>query len=181
MSSNQSDVIQIENVWKIFGEHSEQAMRAVLSENLTKAEVLERFHCAVGVADASFSVSEGEIFCVMGLSGSGKSTLVRRINRLLEPTAGRVLVHGEDVALLSDAGLRQLRSERMGMVFQHFGLMPHRTVRDNVAQPLEVRGVGKRKRWEEADRVLSLMQLDGWEDRFAHELSGGMRQRVGLG
>ena len=181
MPPSESDVIRLENVWKIFGDRSEEAMRAVRSHNLTKPEVLERFDCVVGVADATFSVREGEIFCVMGLSGSGKSTLVRHINRLLEPSAGRIFVHDEDVSLKSDLELRQLRSERMGMVFQHFGLMPHRTVRDNVAQPLEVRGVGKRKRWEEAERVLDLVQLDGWEDRFAHELSGGMQQRVGLG
>ena len=176
-----SDAIQLENVWKIFGDRSEEAMQAVRSQDLSKPEVLERFGCAVGVADATFSVREGEIFCVMGLSGSGKSTLVRHINRLLAPSAGRILVHGEDVSLKSEPELRRLRSERMGMVFQHFGLMPHRTVRDNVAQPLEVRGIGKRKRWEEAERVLDLVQLTGWEDRFAHELSGGMQQRVGLG
>lgn len=117
----------------------------------------------------------------MGLSGSGKSTLVRHINRLLEPTAGRILVQGDDVMSLSELELRRLRSERLGMVFQHFGLMPHRTVRDNVAQPLEVRGIGKRRRWEEAERVLDMVELKGWEDRFAHELSGGMQQRVGLG
>ena len=181
MPPSESDVIRLENVWKIFGDRSEEAMRAVRSQNLSKPEVLEHFDCVVGVADATFSVREGEIFCVMGLSGSGKSTLVRHINRLLEPSAGRILVHGEDVSQKSELELRRLRSERMGMVFQHFGLMPHRTVRDNVAQPLEVRGIGKRKRWEEAERVLDLVQLNGWEDRFAHELSGGMQQRVGLG
>ena len=181
MPSSESDVIRLESVWKIFGDRSEEAMQAIRSQDLSKPEVLERFGCAVGVADATFSVREGEIFCVMGLSGSGKSTLVRHINRLLEPSAGRILVHGEDVSLKSEPELRRLRSERMGMVFQHFGLMPHRTVRDNVAQPLEVRGIGKRKRWEEAERVLDLVQLNGWEDRFAHELSGGMQQRVGLG
>ena len=181
MPPSGSDAIQLENVWKIFGDRSEEAMQAVRSQSLSKPEVLERYGCVVGVADATFSVREGEIFCVMGLSGSGKSTLVRHINRLLEPTAGRILVHGEDVSHKSEPELRRLRSERMGMVFQHFGLMPHRTVRDNVAQPLEVRGLGKRKRWEEAERVLDLVQLNGWEDRFAHELSGGMQQRVGLG
>ena len=181
MPPSESDVIKLENVWKIFGDRSEEAMQAVRSQDLSKPEVLERFDCVVGVADATFSVREGEIFCVMGLSGSGKSTLVRHINRLLEPSAGRILVHNEDVSLKSELELRRLRSERMGMVFQHFGLMPHRTVRDNVAQPLEVRGIGKRRRWEEAERVLDLVQLSGWEDRFAHELSGGMQQRVGLG
>ena len=181
MPSSQSDVIELEHVWKIFGDRSAESMQAILSDGLSKPEVLERFNCVVAVADATFSVRAGEIFCVMGLSGSGKSTLVRHINRLLVPTTGRILVHGEDISQKSAGELRQLRSERMGMVFQHFGLMPHRTVRDNVAQPLEVRGVGKRERWEEAERVLDLVQLTGWEDRFAHELSGGMQQRVGLG
>ena len=181
MPPSPPEVIKLENVWKIFGDRSGEAMQAVQSQNLSKSEVLERFDCVVGVADATFSVAEGEIFCVMGLSGSGKSTLIRHINRLIDPTAGRILVHDEDISSKSEEELRRLRSERMGMVFQHFGLMPHRTVRDNVAQPLEVRGVGKRKRWQEAERVLSMVQLDGWEDRFAHELSGGMQQRVGLG
>ena len=122
MPPSESDVIRLENVWKIFGDRSEEAMQAVRSQSLSKPEVLEHFGCVVGVADATFSVREGEIFCVMGLSGSGKSTLVRHINRLLEPSAGRILVHGEDVSQKSELELRRLRSERMGMVFQHFGL-----------------------------------------------------------
>ena len=172
--------IDANGVWKIFGKRADEALRAIHDEGLTKAQVLERFNCVVGVADASFQVRRGELFCVMGLSGSGKSTLVRHVNRLLEPTAGHIHINGEDVMGLDDAGLRDLRNRRVAMVFQNFGLMPHRTVRDNVAMPLEIRGTGKARRWEEADRVLDLVELGGWEDKYAHELSGGMQQRVGL-
>ncbi|MEM9550815.1 MAG: betaine/proline/choline family ABC transporter ATP-binding protein [Pseudomonadota bacterium] len=172
--------IDARGVWKIFGARAEVALKAVHAEGLSKAEVLERFNCVVGVADASFEIERGELFCVMGLSGSGKSTLVRHVNRLLEPTDGHIFIGGEDVMGLSPEKLRDLRNRRVAMVFQNFGLMPHRTVRDNVAMPLEIRGTGKARRWEEADRVLELVELSGWEDKYAHELSGGMQQRVGL-
>lgn len=172
--------IDARGVWKVFGDNANEALKAIHREGLTKAEVLERFNCVVGVADASFEIETGELFCVMGLSGSGKSTLVRHVNRLLEPTAGEILIGGDNVMDLNNDGLRDLRNNRVAMVFQNFGLMPHRTVRDNVAMPLEIRGTGKAKRWEEADRVLDLVELSGWEDKYAHELSGGMQQRVGL-
>ncbi len=172
--------IDAKGVWKVFGSRAAEALTAIRTKGLGKPEVLERFNCVVGVADASFQIRRGELFCVMGLSGSGKSTLVRHVNRLLEPTAGQIAVDGVDVMGLSDAELRELRNHRVAMVFQNFGLMPHRTVRDNVAMPLEIRGTGKAKRWEEADRVLELVELTGWEDRYAQELSGGMQQRVGL-
>ncbi len=177
---NESVGIEIKDVWKIFGERSKEALEAIGKQGLSKADVLEDYGCVVGVADASFSVSPGEIFCVMGLSGSGKSTLVRHVNRLLEPTAGQILIGGDDVMAMNPAALRELRNRRVAMVFQNFGLMPHRTVRDNVAMPLEIRGSGKAERWREADRVLELVNLTGWEDKYAHELSGGMQQRVGL-
>ncbi|MDC0738900.1 betaine/proline/choline family ABC transporter ATP-binding protein [Cognatishimia sp. SS12] len=172
--------IDAQGVWKIFGDRADEALKAIHDEGLGKTEVLERFGCVVGVADANFQVQKGELFCVMGLSGSGKSTLVRHVNRLLEPTAGRISIGGEDVMGLNAEELRRLRNRRVAMVFQNFGLMPHRTVRDNVAMPLEIRGTGKGRRWEEADRVLDLVELTGWEDKYAHELSGGMQQRVGL-
>lgn len=172
--------IDVAGVWKIFGDRATEAMQAVRSGTADKAEVLKRFGCVVGVADATFQVERGEIFCVMGLSGSGKSTLVRHINRLLEPTAGRIRVGDADVLAMDDRALREFRNRQVAMVFQSFGLMPHRTVRDNVAMPLEMRGVPKRKRWEEAERVIALVELAGWEDKYAHELSGGMQQRVGL-
>lgn len=178
---NASDVmIDIQNVWKIFGPRADEAMRAVKARGLTKPEVLEEFDCVVGVADASFQVRPGEIFCVMGLSGSGKSTLVRHINRLLEPTSGHVRVAGQDITALDQAGLAKMRNETIAMVFQDFGLMPHRSVRDNVAMPLEIRGFSQNARWRAAQDALDLVELSEWGDKFAHELSGGMQQRVGL-
>jgi len=173
-------VIKLDGVWKIFGERSDEAMQAVINEGLTKPQVLEKFGCVVGIADCSFEVSRGEIFCVMGLSGSGKSTMVRHLNRLIEPTAGTINVLGRDVLSLGEDELRQLRAAHIGMVFQHMALFPHRTVRDNVAFPLQVQGEPKSKRWEESQRCLNLVNLDGYEDRFPSELSGGMQQRVGL-
>ncbi|MEM7206814.1 MAG: glycine betaine/L-proline ABC transporter ATP-binding protein [Pseudomonadota bacterium] len=173
-------VIKLEGVWKIFGERAEEAMQAVQNEGLTKPQVLEKYGCVVGIADCSFEVERGEIFCVMGLSGSGKSTMVRHLNRLIEPTAGSISVLGRDVINLPEEELRQLRAAHIGMVFQHMALFPHRTVRDNVAFPLQVQGEPKSKRWEESQRCLNLVNLDGYEDRFPSELSGGMQQRVGL-
>ncbi len=173
-------VIKLQGVWKIFGTRTEDAMRAIAEEGLTKAQTLERFGCVVGIADCSFEVPRGEIFCVMGLSGSGKSTMVRHINRLIEPTSGSIEVLGHDVMALDDGGLRKLRAAQIGMVFQHMALFPHRTVRDNVAFPLQVQGLPKSRRWEISQRCLSLVNLDGYEDRFPSELSGGMQQRVGL-
>ena len=136
-------VIKLEGVWKIFGARIEEAMRAITQEGLTKAQALQRFGCVVGIADCSFEVPRGEIFCVMGLSGSGKSTMVRHVNRLIEPTAGRIEVLGRDVLALGERELRKLRAAQIGMVFQHMALFPHRTVRDNVAFPLQVQGQPK--------------------------------------
>ena len=175
-----ADVIQLENVWKIFGNHADETLKVIKSEGLSKAEVLDRFNCVIGVADASFSISEGEIFCVMGLSGSGKSTLVRHINRLLEPTAGKISIQGIDIMAMDQQELRLLRNKKIGMVFQNFGLIPHRTVRDNISLPLEVRKAGKTERWQRADRAIAMVNLEGWADKYTHELSGGMQQRVGL-
>ncbi len=173
-------VIRLQGVWKIFGARVEDAMQAITQEGLSKTQALERFGCVVGIANCSFEVPRGEIFCVMGLSGSGKSTMVRHINRLIEPTAGRIEVLGRDVLALGESELRKLRAAQIGMVFQHMALFPHRTVRDNVAFPLQVQGLPKAKRWEVSQRCLSLVNLDGYEDRFPSELSGGMQQRVGL-
>jgi len=134
----------------------------------------------VGVANTSLDIKEGEIFCIMGLSGSGKSTLVRHFNRLLEPTAGEIIIDGIDVMQLNTPQLQKFRNERIGMVFQNFALMPHRSVLDNVAMPLEIRGVGKNERLQQASEVLEIVELGAWGNKFAHELSGGMQQRVGL-
>jgi len=173
-------VVKAEGVWKVFGDQSDAAIKAIREEGIGKPEVLERFGCVVGVQDATFEVSRGEIFCIMGLSGSGKSTLVRHINRLIEPTAGSIELLGRDVSSLNQADLRALRANHIGMVFQHMALLPHRSVRDNVAYPLEIRGVAKSKRWAVSDHALTLVDLVGYEDRLPKELSGGMQQRVGI-
>ena len=167
-------------MWKIFGLAADEAMQAVQERGLGKAEVLSEFGCVVGLADCSFAVKRGEVFCIMGLSGSGKSTLVRHINRLIKPTSGSIEVLGADICELENEELRQMRSLHIGMVFQHMALLPHRTVRDNVAFPLQVRGEPKAKRWEISQRCLKMANLEGFEDRFPRELSGGMQQRVGL-
>lgn len=172
--------IDISGVWKIFGANAEKALSDIKSHSLTKKQVLEKHGCVVGVADASINVNSGEIFCIMGLSGSGKSTLVRHINRLLEPTAGQIFVNGEDIMAMAPDTLRKYRNEHISMVFQNFGLMPHRSVLDNVAMPLEIRGINKNERNEIAERTIDMVELTGWGNKFAHELSGGMQQRVGL-
>jgi len=174
------NVVRLRDVWKVFGPRAEEAIAAIKGEGLRKPEVLERFGCVVGVQSASFEVARGEIFCIMGLSGSGKSTLVRHVNRLIEPTAGTIEILGQDVSSLSRTDLRRIRAERIGMVFQHMALMPHRSVRDNVGYPLEIRHVPKSKRWAVSDHALELVDLVGFEDRLPSELSGGMQQRVGI-
>ena len=173
-------VVKLSNVWKIFGDRADEAMAAVKAKGLTKPEVLEQFGCVVGVQDATFDVAKGEIFCIMGLSGSGKSTLVRHVNRLIEPTSGSIEILSRDVSAMSSNELRQVRAQQIGMVFQHMALMPHRSVRDNVAYPLEIRGIPKSKRWAVSDHALELVNLIGYEDRLPKELSGGMQQRVGI-
>jgi glycine betaine/proline transport system ATP-binding protein len=173
-------LIVMRDVWKIFGERRKEALAALRRDGFGKDEIAKRFDCVVGVADVNLSVAKGEIFCIMGLSGSGKSTLVRHINRLLEPTSGEIFVGGENVMAKSPADLRSLRSHRIGMVFQNFGLLPHRTVRDNVALPLEIQRASRQKRFDTAEEALARVNLAGWGDRYCHELSGGMQQRVGL-
>ena len=172
--------IEVRGVWKIFGEFADNRFEDIRTNDISKEEALEEFNCVIGVADVNFEVGRGEIFCVMGLSGSGKSTLIRHINRLLEPTAGGIRVSGQDILSLSGNALRRYRNEHIAMVFQNFALMPHRSVLDNIAMPLEIRGIPKNRRMETAQRVLSMVELTGWGNKFAHELSGGMQQRVGL-
>ena len=173
-------VIEISNVWKIFGGNAEEALKAIHERGLGKPEVLSEFGAVVGVADVSLSVNRGEIFCIMGLSGSGKSTLVRHFNRLLEPTAGKIEIEGTDVMALGPKELQSFRNQKIGMVFQNFALMPHRSVLDNVAMPLEIRQVSKNERMRQAAAILDIVELGAWGSKFAHELSGGMQQRVGL-
>jgi len=179
-SATNQPAVKLSGVWKVFGARADEAMAAIKAEGLTKPQVLEQFGCVVGVQDASFEVHRGEIFCIMGLSGSGKSTLVRHVNRLIEPTAGSIEILGNDVSAMSQRELRQVRAQTIGMVFQHMALMPHRSVRDNVAYPLEIRKVTKSKRWAISDHALALVDLVGYEDRLPRELSGGMQQRVGI-
>ena len=178
-NSGAAPVICCRGLWKIFGAKAAEALAAARAGG-EKREIQKQFNCVVGVADASFEVAEGEIFCVMGLSGSGKSTLIRHINRLIEPTAGEILIEGENIGDLSAGDLRALRSRKIGMVFQNMALLPHRNARENVSLPLEIRGVEKEERAEAADRALAAVDLSGWEHSYPDELSGGMQQRVGL-
>ncbi|WP_136442218.1 quaternary amine ABC transporter ATP-binding protein [Pacificoceanicola onchidii] len=181
MSPEPADtVVEISNVWKIFGANPQAALQAIRDRGLCKAEVLAEMGAVVGVADVSLSVKRGEIFCIMGLSGSGKSTLVRHFNRLLEPTAGKIEIEGTDVMALDPKALQAFRNRKIGMVFQNFALMPHRSVLDNVAMPLEIRQVAKNERMRQAAAILDIVELGAWGSKFAHELSGGMQQRVGL-
>lgn len=173
-------VVQCSGIWKIFGNKAKQALEAIREHGLSKSEVLKQYGAVTAVADVSFSVGEGEIFCIMGLSGSGKSTLIRHINRLVEPTDGEIIVAGRNVGALSNSELRALRSTSVGMVFQNMALLPHRSVQDNVALSLELRGIGKAQRVETAKEKLKLVGLEEWALRFPDELSGGMKQRVGL-
>ncbi|MDB2407512.1 glycine betaine/L-proline ABC transporter ATP-binding protein [Jannaschia sp.] len=173
-------VVELDSVWKVFGDKSAQAMEAIRREGIGKAEALERFEAVVGVKDASFQVHKGEIFCLMGLSGSGKSTLVRHINRLIEPTAGTIRILGEDIGAMPFEALRALRATKIGMVFQNMALLPHRSVRDNIGFALELRGMDGYNRAQLADKALETVSLHGYGDRLPSELSGGMQQRVGL-
>ncbi|NUT43900.1 MAG: glycine betaine/L-proline ABC transporter ATP-binding protein [Thermoactinospora sp.] len=171
--------IEVKGLWKIFGPKAER----VLSSDdrlLEPAALRERTGCTAAVRDVSFEVRPGEVFVVMGLSGSGKSTLVRCLTRLIEPTAGEISIGGDDVLRATPADLRELRRHRVSMVFQHFGLLPHRRVIDNVAYGLEVQGVGKNARHARAREILTLVGLDGHAGSYPDQLSGGMQQRVGL-
>jgi glycine betaine/proline transport system ATP-binding protein len=180
MASGAPPPIECRQLWRIFGANADRALTDIRSQGLTRKEAEDHFGCVIAVADVSFTVEKGEIFCIMGLSGSGKSTLLRHINRLIEPNAGTVLIDGQDIAGLGPKPLEALRSKTIGMVFQHMALWPHRTVRDNVSFGLEVRGVDRRTRYKAADRALEQVKLTGWETRYPDELSGGMQQRVGL-
>lgn len=172
-------VIEVEGLWKIFGGDPERA-RALARDGKSKAEVKEETGSVIAVDDATFDVREQEIFVVMGLSGSGKSTLLRCINRLIEPTFGTVRVHDEEVTAFDEERLRALRRTKMSMVFQNFGLFPHRSVLGNVEYGLEVSGVDEEPRRDKARRTLELVGLEGYEESRPSQLSGGMQQRVGL-
>ncbi len=171
--------LEVKNLYKIFGPRPKEALE-LLDQGLEKDEIFERTGLTVGVQDASFEVNEGEVFVVMGLSGSGKSTLVRMLNRLIEPTSGQVLLEGEDVVGMDSAALRNVRRHKISMVFQSFALMPHQTVLDNTAFGLEVSGVGRAERESRAMDALEAVGLKANANSYPSELSGGMKQRVGL-
>ncbi|MGQ4723267.1 betaine/proline/choline family ABC transporter ATP-binding protein [Streptomyces tunisiensis] len=173
-------VFSVEGLWKVFGPRADRVPADPALAALDAAELRARTGCTAAVRDVSFDVRKGEVFVVMGLSGSGKSTLVRCLTRLIEPTAGRIAIDGEDVRAMDGTRLRELRRHRAAMVFQHFGLLPHRTVLDNVAYGLEIQGMGRAARRERAAEVVAKVGLAGMEQRRPAQLSGGQRQRVGL-
>ncbi|ROP51459.1 glycine betaine/L-proline ABC transporter ATP-binding protein [Streptomyces sp. PanSC9] len=173
-------VFSVDGLWKVFGPKAGRVPADPELTGLSPAELRSRTGCTAAVRDVSFDVRKGEVFVVMGLSGSGKSTLVRCLTRLIEPTAGTIAIDGEDVRAMDRSRLRELRRHRAAMVFQHFGLLPHRTVLDNVAYGLEIQGVGRAERRERAAEVVAKVGLAGMEKRRPGQLSGGQRQRVGL-
>ena len=171
--------IEVRNIYKVFGRNERQAL-ALSQQGQSKDQVLASTGCVVGVDDLSLSIAAGEIFVIMGLSGSGKSTLVRHFNRLIDPSSGQILVDGQDILGYDRAALREFRRHTISMVFQSFGLLPHKTVVDNVAYGLKVRGESKAVCKERALHWIATVGLQGYEQAYPHQLSGGMRQRVGL-
>lgn len=172
-------LITLDRVSKIYGP-SQQSALTLLQEGVSTRDIRQQTGATVALAETSLAIEAGEVFVIMGLSGSGKSTLLRLINRLISPTSGRVLVDDTDVATLADQDLRVLKRARLAMVFQSFALLPHRTVEDNVAFGLEIQGQGAEARMAAAKEWTNRVGLDGFEQALPHELSGGMRQRVGL-
>lgn len=175
----QSPQVEVRAVWKVFGPNPKKVIDS-LAGDTSKSDILGATGHVMAVRGVSFQVQAGETFVVMGLSGSGKSTLLRCLPRLIEPTQGRILVDGQDVAHMDKQALRDLRRHRISMVFQDFGLLPHRCVIDNVAYGLEVQGVKRALRTEKARAMIEIVNLKGWEDYYPSQLSGGMQQRVGL-
>ena len=171
--------IEIKNLSILFGSEKNRAKKMIL-KGKSKQEILKETGCTVAVRNANLEIEEGEMFVIMGLSGSGKSTLLRCINRLNEPTMGEIRVNGIDITRSSDKELLQIRRKELAMVFQHFGLLPHRTVLSNVSFGLELQGVPKEEREKKAQESIELVGLKGYENQRVDELSGGMQQRVGL-
>ncbi|QYZ80349.1 glycine betaine/L-proline ABC transporter ATP-binding protein [Methanofollis formosanus] len=169
----------IKSLYKIFGKHPLDAT-PLIKEGRSKEEILEKTGQTVGLRDVNLSVEEGEIFVIMGLSGSGKSTLLRCANRLIDPTSGEILIDGTDIASLDEDALRDVRRKKLGMVFQNFALLPHRSVIENVAFGLEVQGMPEDARREKAKKTIEMVGLAGYEESMPDQLSGGMKQRVGL-
>lgn len=174
-----TDKIEIKDLYLVFGHDKQKALK-MLRKGKTKQEILKETGCTIAVNNANFSIRQGEIFVIMGLSGSGKSSLLRCLNLLNRPTSGKVIVNGKDIAHMGKEELRHVRRRELAMVFQHFGLLPHRTVLENIAFGLELQGVDKTEREQKARECMSLVKLDGYADMLISELSGGMQQRVGL-
>lgn len=181
MSSNENNapLISIKNLYKIFGKNEKKVLEEVKAGKSKEAILAETGH-TVGLADINLDIYPGEIFVIMGLSGSGKSTLIRHFNRLIDPTAGEIVVAGDDVMQLNDKDLQNFRRQKMAMVFQRFGLMPHRTVLQNITYGLQVQGVAKKDREERGNEWLKTVGLDGYAKQYPGQLSGGQQQRVGL-
>jgi glycine betaine/proline transport system ATP-binding protein len=173
------ETLSCKNMWKIFGPHPNKIFND-LNKNSSRADVLRETGHVIAVKDVSFSIEKGETFVVMGLSGSGKSTLVRCLSRLIEPTAGNFFVGDKNITQMNTKDLNHFRRFSISMVFQHFGLFPHRSVLENIAYGLEIRGMSRVERLDKAMEVLELVGLSGWENNLPRELSGGMQQRVGL-
>lgn len=171
--------LEVHNLTKIFGRKRKAALNLV-KQQVSKTEILKKTGATVGVYDANFKVKAGEIFVIMGLSGSGKSTLIRMLNRLINPTSGQIYIDGKDIAKMNEEELRQVRREKINMVFQNFGLFPHKTILENTEYGLEVRGVAKEKRRQLAEAALDSANLLAFKDQYPNQLSGGMQQRVGL-
>lgn len=171
--------IEIKNLYKIFGENPERAFK-LIEKGKSKEEIFAKTGLSVGVNNANLAIEEGEIFVIMGLSGSGKSTMVRLLNRLIKPTKGQVLIDGEDIASISDEALRSVRRKKISMVFQSFALMPHMNILENTAFGLELAGISQQERNEKAIDALRQVGLENWAASYPDELSGGMRQRVGI-
>lgn len=172
-------MIEVRQVSKIFGKSPKKALELV-KQGVGKRELLEKHQHALGLYDINLNIEEGEVFVIMGLSGSGKSTLIRHFNRLIDPTGGDIIVNGENVTNLSKKALKAFRRHAMSMVFQHFGLMPHRTVLENTAYALRVRGVDKATAFKQAQQWLQRVGLAGFEKQYPQQLSGGQQQRIGL-
>lgn len=174
-----SSMISVRNVWKVFGPNAEKLI-GTPDADLSRTDLRNKTGNTIAVRDVSFEVAKGEVFVVMGLSGSGKSTLVRCMTRLIEPTRGELIFDNEDILKVDSNRLRELRRTKFSMVFQHFGLLPHRKVVDNIAYALEINGVSKVDRHKRAHEVIELVGLQGYSEAYPEQLSGGMQQRVGL-
>ena len=177
--NNDLPKVKVNHLTKIFGKKTKPALEMIRA-NKSKTEILEKTGATVGVYDVNFEVEEGEIFVIMGLSGSGKSTLIRLLNRLIEPTSGNIYIDGQDISSLDKEGLREVRRNKMSLVFQNFGLFPHRTILENTEYGLEIRGVPKEERQAKAEKALENSSLIAFKDQLPSQLSGGMQQRVGL-